>query len=254
MLKELSGSGRPKASQRSISGLSSVPSIAVFSKPMSEPIQILLAEDHSIVRQGLRAILSASSQLVVIGETGDGTEVVDLVSQLDPDVLLLDIMLPGLNGLEIVQHMTEKKSRCRVLILSMHTEESFVLKALRSGAAGYALKSADLEDLQHAIRTVARGHRYLSASLCDRAVDAYIKSEEETGGRADPFEQLTNREREVLRFMAEGYGNIQIGHHLGISHRTAEIHRANVMRKLGLSSQTAVVRYAIQRGLINLAR
>lgn len=222
---------------------------------MSAPIQILLAEDHPIVRQGLRALLSTSALLSVVGETGDGTEVMDLVSQLDPDVLLLDIMLPGLGGLEIMAQLTERKSRCRVLMLSMHAEESYVLKALRSGAAGYALKSADLEELQRAIRTVADGHRYLSAPLADRAIDSYSqKADDESAERADPFEQLTNREREVLRLMAEGYGNIQIGHHLGISHRTAEIHRANVMRKLGLASQTAVVRYALQRGLVTLDR
>ena len=202
---------------------------------MREPIQILLAEDHPIVRQGLRALLSTSALLRVVGETGDGTEVMDLVSQLDPDVLLLDIMLPGQSGLEIMAQLSDRKSRCQMLMLSMHAEESYVLKALRSGAAGYALKSADLEELQRAIRTVAEGHRYLSAPLADRAIDSYSqKVDEEPVERADPFEQLTNREREVLRLMAEGRSNTGIAGELVVTEGAVEKHVRSIFGKLGL--------------------
>lgn len=234
---------------------------------MSDPIHVLLAEDHPIVRCGLRALLNAMPGVVVVGESGDGAEVVELVLQLDPDVVLLDISLPNQTGLEIVAALTEKRARARVLILSMHDEEEYVLKALRSGASGYMLKSADLEELKLAIRSVRDGHRYLSTPLSNRAIDAYIVGTQEAAKvetpRAEPppaeapreeQDGLTGRQREVLQLMAEGYGNSQIGHRLGISPRTAELHRAHVMRKLKLHSQTDVVLYAIQRGLIAVAK
>jgi two-component system response regulator NreC len=232
----------------------------------SDPIHVLLAEDHPIVRCGLRALLEAMPGVVVVGESGDGSEVVDLVLQLDPDVVLLDITLPHQTGLEIVATLTQKRVRARVLILSMHDEEEYVLKALRNGASGYMLKSADLEELKLAIRSVLEGHRYLSTPLSNRAIDAYVIGAQEPAKAEAPRSEavhespkedpdgLTSRQREVLQLMAEGYGNSQIGHRLGISPRTAELHRAHVMRKLKLHSQTDVVLYAIQRGLISVEK
>lgn len=234
----------------------------------SDPIHVLLAEDHPIVRCGLRALLEAMPGVLVVGESGDGSEVVDLVLQLDPDVVLLDISLPNQTGLEIVADLTRKRVRARVLILSMHDEEEYVLRALRSGASGYMLKSADLEELKVAIRSVRDGHRYLSAPLSNRAIDAYVVGGQEPSKAESPphvqapaaespqevQDGLTSRQREVLQLMAEGYGNSQIGHRLGISPRTAELHRAHVMRRLKLQSQTDVVLYAIQRGLISVEK
>lgn len=234
---------------------------------MSDPIHVLLAEDHPIVRCGLRSLLEAMPGVIVVGESGDGAEVVDLVLQLDPDVVLLDITLPNQTGLEIVAALTKKRARARVLILSMHDEEEYVLTALRSGASGYMLKSADLEELKLAIRSVRDGHRYLSTPLSNRAIDAYIVGTQEAAKAEAPRTEpppaevprdeqngLTSRQREVLQLMAEGYGNSQIGHRLRISPRTAELHRAHVMRKLNLHSQTDVVLYAIQRGLISVEK
>jgi two-component system response regulator NreC len=236
---------------------------------MSDPIHVLLAEDHPIVRCGLRSLLEAMPGVIVVGESGDGAEVVDLVLQLDPDVVLLDISLPNQTGLEIVAALTKKRARARVLILSMHDEEEYVLTALRSGASGYMLKSADLEELKLAIRSVRDGHRYLSTPLSNRAIDAYIVGTQETAKAEAPRVEppraevprereeengLTSRQREVLQLMAEGYGNSQIGHRLNISPRTAELHRSHVMRKLNLHSQTDVVLYAIQRGLISVSK
>lgn len=230
---------------------------------MKTPTHILLAEDHPLVRQGIRALLTNVPGYDVIGETGDGAEVVDLVLQLDPDIVLLDISLPNCTGLEIVASLTEKRTRARVLMLTMHNEEEYVLKALEKGAAGYLLKSVTLEEMQLALRAVQMGYRYLSIELSDRAISTYSRGSAPTAklpaseaglaskGR-DSVEQLTNRQREVLRLMASGNGNAQIAHILDISPRTVELHRANVMHKLGLTSQSAMVRYALARGLISL--
>lgn len=230
---------------------------------MKTPTHILLAEDHPLVRQGIRALLTNVPGYDVIGETGDGAEVVDLVLQLDPDIVLLDISLPNCTGLEIVASLTEKRTRARVLMLTMHNEEEYVLKALEKGAAGYLLKSVTLEEMQLALRAVQMGYRYLSIELSDRAISTYSRGSTPTAkppaseaglaskGR-DSVEQLTNRQREVLRLMASGNGNAQIAHILDISPRTVELHRANVMHKLGLTSQSAMVRYALARGLISL--
>ncbi|HMU41331.1 MAG TPA: response regulator transcription factor [Pseudomonadota bacterium] len=224
---------------------------------MTTPIRVFIAEDHPIVRQGLRALLGTMSGVTVVGESADGAEVVELVLQLDPDVVLLDILLPHLDGIEIVKLLTQRHSRARVLMLSMHDQEEWVLNALRSGAVGYVLKSSDLEDLHVAIRSVIAGHRFLSAPLADRAIEAYSSRTPEPSRLAakdQGYELLTNRQREVLRLMADGYGNLQIGRILGISPRTAELHRSHVMHKLKLSSQTDVVRFALQRGLISLRK
>lgn len=232
---------------------------------MKTPIHLLLAEDHPTFRLGIRALLEDIPGYAVIGETGNGAEVVELVLQLDPDILLLDISLPNCTGLEIVASLTEKRARARVLILTMHEEEEYVLQALKNGAAGYLLKSVTPEEMQLALWAVLRGYRYLSIELSDRAISSYSrgsvqgmerasagKAQSKAGNARDSIEQLTNRQREVLRLMASGNGNTQIAHILGISPRTVEIHRAKVMHKLRLASQSAVVRYALARGLISL--
>lgn len=140
---------------------------------MSPPIRVLLAEDHPIVRQGLRALLTVGPSFEVVGETGDGSEVVDLALQLDPDVVVLDIELPNRDGLEIISTLTQKRARVRVLVLSIHDKDDYVLQALRCGASGYLLKSVDLEELEVAIRAVTSGYRYLSTRLSERAITAY---------------------------------------------------------------------------------
>ena len=232
---------------------------------MKTSIHILLAEDHPIVRQGIRALLTTVPDYVVIGETGDGAEVGDLVLQLDPDLVLLDISLPNRTGLEIVGSLTEKRVRARVIMVTMHEEEEYVLQALKKGAAGYLLKSVTLEEMQLALRAVLRGYRYLSIELSDRAISSYSRgsvqvperaaaaaAQPKAGNAQNSVERLTNRQREVLRLMASGNGNSQIARILEISPRTVELHRANVMHKLGLTSQSAMVRYALAHGLISM--
>lgn len=209
-------------------------------------ISVLLAEDHTIVRQGLRMVLEAQPDITVIGEVEDGFKVADECAQLRPHVVLLDLGLPGLHGLEIIRQVTRRSPAARIVVLSMHAREEYVLGALSNGAAGYLVKGCDTKELVAAIRTVAAGGRHVSA-------DAELRHEG-TGRAATPtsdaYTTLTQREREVLHLMAEGLQNAQIGERLFISSRTVETHRANVMRKLQLRNQTEIVRYAIRRGIL----
>jgi DNA-binding NarL/FixJ family response regulator len=211
---------------------------------------IVLADDHEVVRQGLRALLAVEPDLSVIGETGDGLEVADLVQRLKPDVLVVDLALPGLSGLEITRRVVEQSPKTRVVVLTMYANEAYVVEALRNGATGYVLKRANVGQLVRAVREAAAGRRYLGPPLSDRAIDAYAARTRACS--FDAYQTLTSREREALHLAAEGYGNPEIGARLSISTRTAETHRANLMRKLGLQSQTELVRYAFRRGILSL--
>ena len=209
---------------------------------------IVLADDHHMVRQGIRALLDVESDFSIVGETGDGLEVVQLVERLRSNVLVLDLMMPGLNGLEITRQVKQRCPQTHVVILSMHTNEAYVMEALRNGAAGYVLKDASVSDLVQAIREVAAGRRYLSPPLSERAIDAYLQKAK--ADLLDPYEMLTTREREVLHLAAEGHTNAEMAARLFISPRTVETHRANLMRKLNLQTQTDLIRYALQRGVL----
>jgi two-component system response regulator NreC len=209
---------------------------------------IMLADDHKIVRQGLRALLEAEPDLHLVGETGDGLEAVQLAERLCPDVLVLDLMMPGLGGLEVTLQVGKRSPQTRVIILSMHADEAYVLEALKNGAAGYVLKESSADELVQAVREVVAGRRFLSSPLSERAIDAYVSKAQEVA--LDRYETLTAREREVLHLAAEGHTNAEIGDRLSISSRTVETHRANMMRKLALRSQTDLIRYALRRGII----
>jgi DNA-binding NarL/FixJ family response regulator len=212
-------------------------------------ISVLLAEDHTIVRQGLRMVLESQSDITVAGEVEDGCRVTDECVQLRPHVLLLDLCLPGLHGLEIIRQVSRRCPATRIVVLSMHAREEYVLGALSNGAVGYLVKGCDTKELVAAIRTVASGGRHVSA---DVAIDLLGETlgRNTSSAATDAYETLTKREREVLHLMAEGHGNAQIGERLFISSRTVETHRANVMRKLHLRNQTEIVRYAIRRGIL----
>lgn len=208
----------------------------------------MLADDHNVVRQGLRALLEAEPDFSVVGETADGLEVDDLVGRLQPHVLVLDLMMPGMGGLEVTRQVSWHSPETRVLILSMYSNEAYVMEALRNGAAGYALKSSTRDQLVQAVREVAQGRRYLSPPFSERAIEAYIKKAE--SATLDTYETLTTRERQVLHLAAEGHNNTEIGVRLSIGPRTAESHRRNLMPKLGLRTQTDLIRYALRRGLL----
>jgi two-component system response regulator NreC len=211
-------------------------------------IRLVLGDDHTVVRQGLRALLAAEPGLEVAGDAADGEEILRLVAEHRPDVLLLDWMMPGLTGLEITKRVRRECPGTRVLILSMHANEAYVVEALRHGAAGYALKDTSATELLKAVRDVAAGVRYLSPPWTPEALTRY--EERAAASAKDPGDTLTAREREILVLAAEGFTSPQIGLKLHISHRTVETHRARLMRKLELRSQSDLVRYAVRRGLL----
>ena len=216
-----------------------------------DPVRILLADDHEMFRQGVRALLRAEADFEVVGEAGDGLRALDMVEILKPDVLVADMTMPGLGGLELTHQALRRSPRTRVVILSMHSAEPFVIEALQQGASAYVLKDGGVVELVRAIRETVSGRRYLSPPLSDRAVAAYAPSAG-TVKHHDPYERLTLRERQVLHLAAGGLRNPAIAERLGISVRTAETHRARVLSKLGLRSQTDLVRWALRRGLVTL--
>jgi two-component system response regulator NreC len=213
-------------------------------------ITLVLADDHHVVRQALRTLLESEPGFVVVGEASDGLRVADLVARIEPDVLLADLMMPGLNGMEVTRQVRKRCANTRVILLSMHMNEAHVLEALRSGVHGYVRKDATASDLIGAIRAVMSGQLYMSPPFSDQAIDAYRQRAEEAA--VDPYERLTAREREVLHLAAEGLGNTEMAARLGISPRTAETHRARVMQKLGLRRLADLVRFALRRGLMPL--
>src|SRR5438034_753383 len=209
---------------------------------------IALAEDQHLVRKGFKLLLSDEPNFKLIGEAADCLEAVRLVEQKKPNILLLDLMIPRLHGLEVARRLHKRNRSTRVIILSMHAEDPYVTEALRNGASGYVLKDCTAADLVQAVRTVAAGRRYLSPALAERALTGYVEHPGESA--LDLYETLTNRERLVLQLAAEGKTSGEIGTALFISPRTAETHRAHLMRKLSLRSQTDLVRFAIRRGII----
>jgi len=204
---------------------------------------LVLADDHALMRAGLRRILEESGH-TVLGEVGDGLQVVDVVKQHRPMVLLLDLGLPGLHGLDVLTQVRRRAPKVRVLVVSAFNREEFVVTALRAGAAGYLLKSAAADQLLQAVDEVAQGGYYVSPQLAASA------EQFADGTRQDAYEKLTSRQREVFHLMAEGLSYLQIASRLYISARTAEDHRYNISRKLGLESQTDVVLFALRRGIL----
>jgi DNA-binding NarL/FixJ family response regulator len=219
---------------------------------VKDRVTIVLVDDHHVVRQALRTLLETESRFSVVGESSDGLKVAELVGKLQPDVLIVDLMMPGLGGMEVTRQVTRRHPKTRIIILSMHMSEAHVLEALRSGARGYVRKDATAQDLIRAIGEVAAGHLYLSAPYSDKAIEAYRQRAE--AAESEEYAALTEREREVFHLMAEGLSNVEMAERLGISPRTAETHRAHVMRKLNLRRLADVVRLALQRGILPLDR
>jgi len=213
-------------------------------------VTLLLADDHAVVRLGLRRLVENEPDFRVVGEVDDGLQVLPEVERLHPDVLLLDLVMPGLNGLEVLRQVRKRCPKTRVVVLSMHASEAYVFEALRNGAGAYVLKGSNGSDVLEAVRAVLAGRRYLSSPLSERAIQTYVEKAE--GAEPDPYGDLTTREREVLQLSAEGHNNSQIAARLFISRRTVETHRANLFLKLGLRTQTDLVRYGLRRGIIRL--
>jgi DNA-binding NarL/FixJ family response regulator len=214
-------------------------------------IRVVLADDHHLVRQGLRALLERAGDIEVVGEAADGQEALGVVERLLPDVLLLDIAMPHLNGVEVVGRLRGLKVKTRALILSMYTDDTLVRQALRNGANGYLLKRAVADELLLAVRAVARGDTYLSPEVAGPLLTPLVAGPPD-GEAATPLDRLTAREREVLQLIAEGHTNHEIAAHLTLSEKTVEKHRGHLMAKLTLHDTAALVRFAIRHGLISL--
>lgn len=212
-----------------------------------KPIRVLLADDHTLVRAGIRGLLQGLPGVEVVGEAGEGHEGLRLAEALRPDVVLLDIGMPGLNGLEVAGRLATLDPSIRVLILSMHTSEEYVLRALRAGCAGYLLKRSAVSELEVAVRAIARGETYLSPAVSKQVVDDYVGR---TGGATDPLDALTPRQREILQLVAEGNTSKEIAERLGLSFKTVEAHRAQIMERLGVRDLAGLVRFAVRVGLV----
>lgn len=211
---------------------------------------IVLAEDHEIVREGFRAILDAETDFQVVGEAGDGLDAIRMAETLQPDVLVVDLMMPGLNGLEVVRRVHHEVPRTRCIVLSMHDNEAYVIEALRNGALAYILKGSGATELKKAVRAVRMGRRYLGPPLSERSIEAYLRAATEEASLSDPYVMLTNREREVFQLSAEGLTSREVADRLSISPRTVEKHRDNLMNKLGIHTQAELIRYAVKKGLV----
>jgi RNA polymerase sigma factor (sigma-70 family) len=217
-------------------------------------IRVLLADDHALVRAGIRALLQNLSGIEVVGEADDGREALRLIGELRPDVVLMDIGMSGLNGLEAAARAVKEFPSTRVIMLSMYANEEYVLQALRVGAAGYLLKGARTAELELAVTAVARGETYLSPAASKHVVSGYVQraGEETTQGdnESRSIERLTPRQREILQLIAEGSSTKEIAQRLNISAKTVEMHRAQLMERLGIHEVAGLVRYAIRIGLV----
>jgi DNA-binding NarL/FixJ family response regulator len=214
-------------------------------------IKVLLAEDHTIVRKGLRALLEDAKGIVIIGEAENGYEAVDMSNQHQPDVVVMDISMPLLNGLEATRRIKEENSDIKVIILTMHADEEYVLQGLRAGADGYLVKQSAPAELVAAVQAAFQGDSYLSPSISRKVIEEYVHGAE-SKNEFDSFETLTGREREVLQLVAEGLSIREIADHLYISEKTARAHRANLMNKLELHNIAALTIYALRKGVISL--
>jgi DNA-binding NarL/FixJ family response regulator len=209
-------------------------------------IRVLLADDHSLVRAGIRSLLGAMAQVEVVGEASSGEEALELAARARPDVVLMDIAMKGMTGLEAAAVLRERLPEVRVVILSMHSGEEYVLQALRAGAAGYLLKDAATGELELALRSVMRGESWLSPAVSRQVVEGYVQR---TAGETTA-EVLTARQREVLRLVAGGKSTKEIAFLLNLSVKTVETHRAQIMERLGIRDVAGLVRYALRTGLV----
>ena len=211
------------------------------------PIRIVLADDHAIVRHGISRAIQQHEDIEVVGQTSDGLSTIDMVRELQPDVVLMDIAMPDINGIEATRQIVRDHPDVKIIALSMHSAKKFITEMLKAGASGYLLKDCEFEELVNAVREVISGKTYISPAIADVVVENFIRSSEEQGSSA--FSSLSNREREVLQLMAEGNTTKQIGLLLHISPKTVEAHRLRVMNKLDIDNVAQLTKYAIQEGL-----
>jgi two-component system response regulator NreC len=215
-----------------------------------DPIRVVVVDDHTLMRQGTVGLLQSQADIEVVGEASTGREGVDLVTELEPDVVLMDIAMPGISGLDATREINTRFPDVRVLILTMHDRDDYLFEALRAGASGYVLKGADVQELLAAVRAAKRGEVYLQAAASKALVADYLRraARGEDRGR---YDGLTDREREILRLIAQGMTTPEIAKDLVLSPHTVQSHRDRIMSKLDLHSKAALVRYAVERGLVD---
>lgn len=216
---------------------------------MTGLIRVVLADDHAVVRAGLSAVLGGAVDIEIVGEASNGQEAIALVEQLDPDVIVMDLSMPGVDGTAATREIVDKGGRTRILVLTMHAEEDYLVPLLTAGAAGYLVKSAADRDLIDAVRTVARGEMYVRPSGAQILARGLTHKDPLQADR-DQYDRLTERERDVLRYVAQGHSAPEIGHKLNISPKTVDTYKQRISEKLGLSHRTDYVQFALKLGLL----
>jgi len=215
----------------------------------TEKKKIVIAEDHTILREGLKALLSSCNELEVIGEAEDGREAVKLASELEPDLMLMDLSMPRMNGIEAIKEIKKRNPEIKILVLTVYKTEEYVLASLQAGADGYILKEANHSEFLLAIKNVLMGKNYLSPEISGKVIEGYLKGQQHHAP-VTIWDTLTSREREILKLVGEGYKNREIADDLCISLKTVEKHRENLMKKLDLHTASALTSYAIEKGLV----
>jgi DNA-binding NarL/FixJ family response regulator len=210
-------------------------------------IKILIADDHGVVAEGLKHLIEAQPDMQVVAMAGDGREAVRLAREAAPDVVLMDLSMPELNGADATRAILERETPCRVIVLSMYAEREYVRRALKAGASGYVVKRSAAKEVVDAIRAVYAGQRYLSPKVADVVIDDYTAED-----KRDPLARLSAREREVLQLLAEGRTGAEIAQRLALSQKTVETYRARLVEKLGIRDVAGLVKFAIQRGIVSL--
>jgi len=210
---------------------------------------VFIAEDHQLFRDGLKAMLAAKDGLEVVGEARDGLEAINSIKKKQPDLLLLDLSMPRLSGISVIKELRRQFSEMRILVLTIHESDQYVIETFEAGANGYCIKDASREELLLAINSILNGKTYISPGIADNVMEGYLEGHKKIKSKSS-WENLTHREREVLKLLAEGYTNKQIGDLLNISVKTVEKHRANIMQKLNLHNAAALTAFAIDQGLV----
>lgn len=216
---------------------------------MSDAHRILIVEDHTLLRAGLRALLSRDEDIEIVGEAENGKDAMFAIAQLSPHLVLMDLTMPGTNGVEAIAEIKRRHPEVRVLVLTIHKTNEYILESLRAGADGYILKDATQDELRVAIRSVLKGKTYLSPDISEQVISGYLGGGKSSSS-ATPWDLLTHRERQVLKLVAEGHPNRHIAEYLCLSIKTVEKHRSNLMKKLGLHNASMLTAFAIEKGLI----
>jgi DNA-binding NarL/FixJ family response regulator len=217
---------------------------------MGQKVRIVIAEDHTILREGLRALISSSSNYEVVGEVGDGREAIRCVEKIKPDLILTDLSMPRMNGMEAIREIKKRSPETKVVVLTVHRAEEYILATLGAGAEGYVLKDSTQSELMMAVKNVLSGRHYISPGISEKVIEGYLEGRKSLKTHT-PWETLTQREREILKLIAEGYRNKEIASYLCISVKTVEKHRANLMEKLDLHNVSSLTAFAIEKGLIS---